>query len=224
MSEIQYIQGLSYKTYLISTNEQTERQAKTMRMLTQIPAFRHVCLLSSERDMEDTRRGCFKAHQRWAADTFNNSLDFAVVFEDDIEIPDIDSFQDRFEECVTFFKSQNVPPDVLFLGHLPYGKMRSVTPHGGFASVKKTSLTHAMMVSKLFAHTIAGWTYTPGTHVDQKITKWSFNMYAKYPMIVFQNDTPTTHSRMLDVAMFQIRSVIGAPSLCRWAEWFFLRK
>jgi hypothetical protein len=216
--------GINYEVFLITTTEAKQRQEDCLNFLKQIPLLSQVTVLNSERDHDDTRRGCFNAHKRWAKlVTESDNIDVAVVFEDDIYSDIIpQAINQRFLECLNFIKCKEPKPDVFFLGHIPCGRLSRVTAGGAFVKSNCSQQTHAMIVPRHFAQELASWEYNPGDHIDQRISMFSSQQYAIYPQIMFQNDTTTFHSRWVDRILVKARDVIGPMRLCKWLEWIMI--
>jgi len=217
--------GLKYQVFLITTQEAVDRQERCLKFLKSIPALEKVTVLNSERDFEDTRRGCFNAHKRWAQEVANNeNIDVAVVFEDDIHSNlSPDEINTKFLECMNFIRVRQPKPDVFFLGHFPWGRLSRTTAGGSFVKSNYSAQTHAMIIPREYAVEISTWEYTPGTHVDMKLASECRGQFAIYPQIIFQNDTVTYHSRWVDKFLTCVRDVIGPVRLCKWLEWFWIR-
>ena len=216
--------GINYEVFLITTTEAKQRQEDCLNFLKQIPLLSQVTVLNSERDHDDTRRGCFNAHKRWAKlVTESDNIDVAVVFEDDI-YSDLtpQAINQKFLECLNFIKCKEPKPDVFFLGHIPCGRLSRVTAGGAFVKSNCSQQTHAMIVPRHFAAELASWDYNPGDHIDQRISFYSTQQYAIYPQIIFQNDTTTFHSRWVDKILVKARDIIGPMRLCKWLEWIWI--
>jgi hypothetical protein len=217
--------GLHYEVYLITTKEAVVRQEKCLKFLKQIPSLSQITVINSERDVEDTRRGCFNAHKQWAKTVAESeNIDAAVVFEDDI-YSDLspEDLNTKVLESLTFIKYKEPKPDIFFLGHLPCGRLSRTTAGGAFVKSNWSQLTHAIIVPRAFAIELATWEYRPGDHIDQRISATSTEQYAIYPQIMFQNDTITFHSRWVDKILTKCRDVIGPMRLCKWLEWFWIK-
>lgn len=217
--------GINYEVFLITTAEAIKRQESCLKFLKQIPLLSQVTVLSSERDHDDTRRGCFNAHKRWAKLTAeSDSIDVAVVFEDDIHSdlgPEV--INQKFLECLNFIKCKEPKPDIFFMGHIPVGRLSRITAGGAFVKSNCSQQTHAMIIPRHFAVELASWDYNPGDHIDQRISMFSAEQYAIYPQIIFQNDTTTFHSRWVDRILVKARDLIGPMCLSKWLEWFWIK-
>ena len=212
----------AWPVYVLSTSEAQERQDAMRQWLSTVPELTDFRMFVSERDVENTRRGCFRAHQRWAEAMLDDPRQpqWALVFEDDVTTPlDAESVSDLLTELKVFVSEggQGASANIVFLGHMPLGPMERMqdTP---FAWSRHSTLTHAMAVSREAAARMLGWDAETSGHVDQMIAFSGLKQAALYPQVMFQKDLPSFHTRWQERALMRLRNFVGARWVVRVAE------
>ena len=209
----------NWPVYVLSTSEAGERQEAMRAWLATVPELADFKMFVSERDRENTRRGCFKAHQRWASEMLKDpNTDWAIVFEDDVTTPlDSAGVSSLLRALKQFVSEEGKDADVVFLGHMPLGPMRAI-PFSPFAWSEHSTLTHAMAVSRAAAERLLSWDAETSGHVDQMIAFSGMQQAALYPQAMFQKDLPSFHTRWQERVLMRMRNIVGARAVVRVAE------
>lgn len=212
-------QDQQWPVYVLSTTEAVERQDTMRAWVSSVPCLRDAAFFVSERDRANTRRGCFKAHQAWARNMVEANHEWGIVFEDDVETSlTPEQVEQLIKDVKGFLDSCICPPDIVFLGHMPLGRMVPVADTR-FAWSNHSTLTHAMVVSKVAAEQLLAWDADSSGHVDQMIAFSSLKQAAVYPQVMFQKDLPSFHTRWQERMLLKLRTIVGARRVVRITEW-----
>jgi len=221
--------NLRFRTFILTTSDVTERLENTVEEVSKVRLLGTPVVLTSERDTEDVRRGCWNAHKRAVSMIKSESLDFGVIFEDDIMFLDVN--QEVLEKAVTkamkFAESRlraHMPLDVVFLGHLPMGSLTPITPTGGIVRCGRSFLTHAMIVGPDWTNKLCVTQYDQSLHnghVDQFLAKQP-HVFSVCPMVAFQKNLEASeHASKLDKCLVFLRNTFGTDKLCKLTESVF---
>lgn len=216
--------------FLITTEDAEKRTRDSKAWLQRFSGpgqFAHELVVIETVRKADNRQGCFEAHQLAVRHFLQDAVegDTCLIFENDcVWAPTVDdaAINKRIMDAVQFVADRNATGftvDLLFLGHMPLGKMTPVGTgcYGAIYHSEASALTHAYMMSYAFARRVAGWVYM-GQHYDQALLKATPHQFAIYPMLVFQQDLPGAYSRLLDRVLAVARNKVGTIRIMKCLE------
>lgn len=213
----QEFEELKFRTYIITTNEARARCEMTLEELTKYPILGQPVVLTSERDLENTRRGCWNAHLRAVNEIYEEGLDFGFIFEDDVEWKGdaLVGITNALQFTAARIKS-GAPLDAVYLGHLALGRCTEVGAEGKIVHCAKSALMHAYIAGPDWVRTIRSTRFCG--HVDMVLANQP-HVYAVKPMVAFQRDLlHSNYTKWIDRLAIRLRGWVGMRNLCRLLE------
>jgi GR25 family glycosyltransferase involved in LPS biosynthesis len=204
------------KIYCISVRERADRRAEAKRQFAAVGLSERVEFFIVEKDPtpEAINRGIYESHIRCIQKGIGAGADRILIFEDDILF---DRFSpEKLEKGIAFLKST---PDwkVFLLGCLVNG-MR-VTESDTVMKVKYRSLSHAYALNRSFAEELLGIPYQ-GLAYDCLFCPYDEGIYAIYPTIAFQSDSPSGNAKYFNLERRR-RLFGGFQRIQKFNEYFY---
>ena len=163
------------------------------------------------KDTQDTKRGCFNAHINIIKDALSRNVKRLCIFEDDVVFENTN----RITSMLNNTNYKDLDYDILFLGHAPLCSLYKI--HPGIVKGSKFVLTHAYVLSRTGMEHVSQLNYS-GKHYDISLICLK-NKYAVFPMVVFQDDCPSSNdSKFIYWVLTNVRNILGCKNLCRWSE------
>ena len=180
----------------ITLRERPERRAAAEQQFAAVGLAGRVEFLEQDRDVEDGKRGCFRAHQQAAAIALERGAKRALIFEDDV------TFLAHFTpyaatRAAAFLRADEgaqaaagagavttTPTwSIFFLGHFP----RKMELLDGWADIVRVQSMdgHAYVLSPAGARELCALEYA-GDQVDVHFHYRCPSAYALYPMVAVQ--------------------------------------
>lgn len=171
----------------ITLRERPERRAAAERQFARVGLAGRVEFVVQERDVEDGKRGCFRAHQQAASIALGRGARRALTFEDDV------TFLSHFSpyavaRAAAFLRASDAAErlkwSLLFLGHFP----RKMDLVDGWSDIVRVCSMdgHAYALSPAGALALCALEYE-GEQVDVHFHYRCKDAYALYPMVAVQS-------------------------------------
>jgi GR25 family glycosyltransferase involved in LPS biosynthesis len=168
----------------ITLRERPERRAAAEHQFAAVGLAERVEFLEQERDAEDGKRGCFRAHQQAAAVALERGARRALTFEDDVVF--LSHFTPHLAARAAAFLASDeavLPWSVFFLGHFPR-KMELVDGWSDVVRVRSMD-GHAYVLTPAGARELCSLAYA-GDQVDVHFHYRCERAFALYPMVAVQ--------------------------------------
>ncbi len=184
----------------ITLRERPERRAAAAAQFASVGLADRVVFLEQDRDKEDGKRGCFRAHQQAAAIALERGARRALIFEDDVVF--LDHFTPYAASRAAAFLCAADEADaggpstpewsIFFLGHFP----RKLELLEGWSDIVRVRSMdgHAYVLSPAGARELCSLQYA-GDQVDVHFHYRCAAAYALYPMVAIQSpgESDTEH-------------------------------
>jgi SAM-dependent methyltransferase len=170
----------------ITLRERPERRAAAEAVFAAVGLAGRVEFLEQDRDTEDGKRGCFRAHQQAAQRALEQGARRTLIFEDDVEF--LPHFSEHLAARATAFlcdvdnRASTTEWSIFFLGHFP--KKMELTERPDIVRVRSMD-AHAYVLSPAGAEALCKLTYK-GEQVDVHFHYENAFAYALYPMVAVQ--------------------------------------
>lgn len=204
------------KIYCVSVRERTDRRAEAKRQFAAVGLLDRVEFYIVERDKhpEDIERGIYESHIKCIQKGLDAGARHILIFEDDILFDRFDP--ERLKACTRFLQSKK-EWKILLLGCL----FNSVKPTESKAviKVKHRCLSHAYALNRNFAREFVRIPW-PGCAYDCLFSRYDEGVYAIYPSIAFQSDSPSGNTKYLKLEKSR-RFFGGFKRIQKFNEFFY---
>ncbi len=204
------------KIYCVSVRERTDRRAEAKRQFAAVGLLDRVEFYIVERDKhpEDIERGIYESHIKCIQKGLDAGARHILIFEDDILFDRFDP--KKLKACTRFLQSKK-EWKILLLGCL----FNSVKPTESKAviKVKHRCLSHAYALNRNFAREFVRIPW-PGCAYDCLFSRYDEGVYAIYPSIAFQSDSPSGNTKYLKLEKSR-RFFGGFKRIQKFNEFFY---
>ena len=183
------------KIFCVSVRESTDRRTEARKQFAAVGLLNRVEFYIVEKDKhpEDIERGIYESHIKCIQKGLDADARHILIFEDDILFDRFDA--EKLKACTRFLKSKK-EWKVLLLGCLVNGL--KPTESKSVMKVKHRSLSHAYALNRKFAREIVRIPW-PGCAYDCLFCPYDEGVYAIYPSIAFQSDSPSGNTKYLNL-------------------------
>ena len=204
--------GFIDRVYCISLDHRPDRQQQAKEQFSRVGLETRVEFLISQKHPTNAELGNFNAQMNALRVGIAAGAKHILVFEDDIVF---DRFSpELLSRAISFMKSE-ADWRMFFLGCFVKSSRR--TNHPSVLNVKFRSTTHAYVITREFAQKLVE-TPWPGRCLDDLICSLNDEkMYAIYPAIAFQSNSPTDNDKQIGIDRFR-RALGGIRRLQKWNE------
>jgi hypothetical protein len=203
------------RLYCISLREREDRRQSALYEFSKVGLANRVEFIIVERVSNDFEREVYESHMLCLQKGLKAGANNIVIFEDDVEF-------DRFNpeslgKCTAFLK-QHPAWKVFLLGALIRSSAR--TTESFVQKVRYQSLTHAYVVNRHYAETIA---YVPWSGIvnDTLFRPLTDDVYAIYPMCAFQKNFTSDNYKYPKLVL--IRNFLGGLKRIQKTNEFYQR-
>jgi GR25 family glycosyltransferase involved in LPS biosynthesis len=183
------------KIFCVSVRERTDRRTEARKQFAAVGLLDRVEFYIVEKDKtpEDIERGIYESHIICIQKGLDAGARHILIFEDDIIFDRLDP--EKLEACTRFLQSRK-EWKILLLGCLVNGL--KPTESKAVMKVKYRSLSHAYALNRNFAREIVKIPW-PGFAYDCLFCRYDEGVYALYPSIAFQSDSPPGNTKYLNL-------------------------
>jgi len=204
------------KIYCVSVRERTDRRTEARKQFAAVGLLDRVEFYIVERDEhpEDIERGIYESHIKCIKKGLDAGARHILIFEDDILFDRFDS--EKLKTCIRFLQSKK-EWKILLLGCLINGV--KPTESKAVMEVKHRSLSHAYALKRNFAMEFVRIPW-PGFAYDGLFCRYNEGVYAIYPSIAFQSDSPSGNTKYLNLERRR-RFFGGFKRIQKFNEFFY---
>ena len=204
------------KIYCVSVRERTDRRTEARKQFATVGLLDRVEFYIVERDEhpEDIERGIYESHIKCIQKGIDAGARHILIFEDDILFDRFDP--EKLKACTRFLQSKK-EWKILLLGCLINGV--KPTESKAVMEVKHRSLSHAYALNRNFAREINRIPW-PGGAYDCLFCRYGEGVYAIYPSIAFQSDSPSGNTKYLKLERRR-RFFGGFKRIQKFNEFFY---
>ena len=204
------------KIFCVSVRESTDRRTEARKQFAAVGLLDRVEFYIVEKDKhpEDIERGIYESHIKCIQKGLDAGARHILIFEDDILFDRFDA--EKLKACTRFLKSKK-EWKVLLLGCLVNGL--KPTESKSVMKVKHRSLSHAYALNRKFAREIVRIPW-PGCAFDCLFCPYDEGVYAIYPSIAFQSDSPSGNTKYLNLERRR-RFFGGFKRIQKFNEFFY---
>ena len=183
------------KIFCVSVRERTDRRTEARKQFAAVGLLDRVEFYIVEKDEhpEDIERGIYESHMKCIQKGLDAGARHILIFEDDILFDRFDP--EKLKACTRFLQSEK-EWKILLLGCLINGL--KPTESKAVMRVKHRSLSHAYALNRNFAREIVKIPW-PGGAYDCLFCRYDEEVYAIYPSIAFQSDSPSGNTKYLNL-------------------------
>ena len=215
MQKTSHVWDFFDRLYCISLREREDRRQSALYEFSKVGLANRVEFIIVERVSNDFEREVYESHMLCLQKGLKAGANNIVIFEDDVEF-------DRFNpeslgKCTAFLK-QHPAWKVFLLGALIRSSAR--TTESFVQKVRYQSLTHAYVVNRHYAETIA---YVPWSGIvnDTLFRPLTDDVYAIYPMCAFQKNFTSDNYKYPKLVL--IRNFLGGLKRIQKTNEFYQR-
>ncbi len=203
------------RLYCISLRDREDRRRSALAEFSKVGLADRVEFVLGERHPTNNEQGIYESHMLCLQKGLEAGAGNIVVFEDDVEFDRFDP--ERLRRCTEFLK-QHPKWKVFLLGSLIRSSRK--TAHPFLQKVRYQSLTHAYVLNRHYAETLA---YEPwqGIVNDTLFRPLMDEVYALYPMCAFQKNLTTDNYKYPKLAF--IRRLLGGLKTIQKVNEFYHR-
>jgi len=204
------------KIFCISVRERKDRRAEARKQFAAVGLLERVEFYIVEKDEtpKDIERGIYESHIKCIQKGLDAGARHILIFEDDIQFDRFDL--EKLKTCTRFLQSKK-EWKILLLGCLVNGL--KLTKSKSVMNVKYRSLSHAYALNRNFAKKIVKIPW-PGCAYDCLFCHYNEGVYAIYPSIAFQSDSPSGNTKYLNLEKRR-RFFGGFKRIQKFNEFFF---
>lgn len=204
------------KIFCVSVRERTDRRTEARKQFAAVGLLNRVEFYIVEKDEhpEDIERGIYESHIKCIQKGLDAGARHILIFEDDILFDRFDP--GKLKACTRFLQSKK-EWKILLLGCLINGL--KPTESKAVTEVKYRSLSHAYALNRNFARKIVRIPW-PGGAYDCLFCHYNEGVYAIYPSIAFQSDSPSGNTKYLNLERRR-RFFGGFKRIQKFNEFFY---
>ena len=204
------------KIFCVSVRERKDRRAGARKQFAAVGLLERVEFYIVEKDEspEDIERGIYESHIKCIQKGLDAGARHILIFEDDILFDRFDL--EKLKACTRFLQSKK-EWKILLLGCLVNGL--KPTESKSVMNVKYRSLSHAYALNRNFAKKIVRIPW-PGFAYDCLFCRYDEGVYAIYPSIAFQSDSPSGNTKYLNLERRR-RFFGGFKRIQKFNEFFY---
>ena len=183
------------KVFCVSVRERTDRRTEARKQFAAVGLIDRVefYIVEKDKNPEDIERGIYESHIICIQKGLDAGARHILIFEDDIIFDRLDP--EKLKACTRFLQSRK-EWKILLLGCLVNGL--KPTESKAVMKVKYRSLSHAYALNRNFAREIVKIPW-PGFAYDCLFCRYNEGVYAIYPSIAFQSDSPSGNTKYLNL-------------------------
>lgn len=204
------------RVYCISLEERPDRRAEARAQFAAVGLLPRVEFVIAKKHPVDPEQGVYESHMRCIGKALAAGARYFLVLEDDIVF---DGFHEgRLKDAMAFLST--LPAwHMLFLGCMVQGSRRTRCP--SVMKIRYRSLTHACVLNRGFAETLARipWQNVPYDDLLRDLS--DEHTYALYPAAAFQSNSPSDNDRYLPLDRF--RRIFGGLRRLQKLDEFYHR-
>jgi len=204
------------KIYCVSVRERTDRRTEARRQFAAVGLLDRVEFYIVEKDEnpDEIEKGIYESHIQCIQKGLDAGARHILIFEDDILFDRFDP--EKLKACTRFLQSRK-EWKILLLGCLVNG----LKPTGSKSvmEVKYRSLSHAYALNRDFAREIVSIPW-PGFAYDCLFCRYNEGVYAIYPSIAFQSNSPSGNTKYLNLEKRR-RFLGGFKRIQKFNEFYF---
>ena len=204
------------KVFCVSVRERTDRRTEARKQFAAVGLIDRVefYIVEKDKNPEDIERGIYESHIICIQKGLDAGARHILIFEDDIIFDRLDP--EKLKACTRFLQSRK-EWKILLLGCLVSGL--KPTESKAVMKVKYRSLSHAYALNRNFAREIVKIPW-PGFAYDGLFCNYNEGVYAIYPSIAFQSDSPSGNTKYLNLEKRR-RFFGGFKRIQKFNEFFY---